>query len=94
MPCGEVPLKEHKLGEPSPVAQRLSSCALLQQPGVHQFRSGCRPMHHLSNHAVAGVPHTKQRKKGTDVSSRPVFLSKKRRIGSRCWPRANLPQNK
>ena len=31
---------------------------------------------------------------GTDVSSGPVFLSKKRRIGSRCRLRANLPQNK
>ena len=29
---------------------------------------------------------------GTDVSSEPVFLSKKRRIGSRCYLRANLPQ--
>ena len=30
---------------------------------------------------------------GTDVSSGPVFLSKKRRIGS-SWLRANLPQQK
>ena len=29
-----------------------------------------------------------------DVSSGPVFLSKKRRIGSRCELRANLPQEK
>ena len=29
------------------------------------------------NHAVAGVPHIKQRKMGTDVSSEPLFLSKK-----------------
>ena len=34
--------------------------------------------------AAAGVPHIKKRKIGTDVSSGPVFLSKKRRIGSRC----------
>ena len=33
------------------------------------------------SHAVAGVPHIKQRKMGTDVSSGPGFLSKKR-IGS------------
>ena len=30
---------------------------------------------------------------GTDVSSGPVFLSKKRKIGGRCYLRANLPQN-
>ena len=34
------------------------------------------------SHAVAGVPRAKQRKMGTDVSSGPVFLSQKRRIGS------------
>ena len=36
----------------------------------------------LGSHAVVGVPHIKCRKMGTDVSSGPVFLSKKRRIGS------------
>ena len=35
------------------------------------------------NHAVVGVPHIKWKKMGTDVSSGPIFLSKKRRIGSR-----------
>ena len=34
-------------------------------------------------YAVVGVPHIKWRKMGRDVSSGPVFLSKKR-IGSRC----------
>ena len=33
------------------------------------------------SHAVVGIPHMKQRKMGKHVSSRPVFLSKKRRIG-------------
>ena len=41
-------------------------------------------MHHLASHAVGGVPHIKWRKMGVDVSSRPLFLSKKWRIGSRC----------
>ena len=36
----------------------------------------------LGSHAVVGVPHIKQRKMGTDVSSGPVFLSEKRRIGN------------
>ena len=31
---------------------------------------------------------------GRDVSSGPIFLSKKRRIGGRCQLRANLPQKK
>ena len=34
------------------------------------------------SHAVVGIPQIKQRKMGTDVSSGPVFLSKKRRLGS------------
>ena len=50
--------------------------------------------HCLSSHAVAGGPCIKQRKMDTDVSSGPVFLSKKRRIGGRCQLRANLPKNK
>ena len=35
---------------------------------------------------LCGVPHTKQRKTGTDVSSRLIFLKegKKRRIGKGC----------
>ena len=32
--------------------------------------------------AVVGVPRIKYRKMGVDVSSEPVFLSKKRRFGS------------
>ena len=31
---------------------------------------------------------------GTDVSSRPIFLSKKRRIGSGCYLRANQKEKK
>ena len=38
-------------------------------------------MHCLSSHAVAGIPHIKERKRSTNVSSGPIFLSKKRRIG-------------
>ena len=32
----------------------------------------------LASHAVVGVPHIKERKMGTDVSSGPIFLSKTR----------------
>ena len=39
----------------------------------------------MASHAVVGVPHIrKERKMGTDVSSGPAFLSKKRRTGGRC----------
>ena len=34
------------------------------------------------SHAVVGVPHIKWRKMDMDISSGPLFLSKKRRIGS------------
>ena len=34
-----------------------------------------------NSHAVVGFPHIKQKKMGMDVSSGPVFLSKKRKIG-------------
>ena len=40
--------------------------------------------HLPSSHAVAGVPHIKQRKRGMGVSSGPIFLSKKRGIGGGC----------
>ena len=42
-----------------PVAQRLSSHVLLQQPGVRWFSSQVRTWHHLASHAVAGIPHIK-----------------------------------
>ena len=67
-----------------PVAQWLSLHVPLRQPRVCPFGSQVWTWHHLANHAVVGVPHIKWRKVGTDVSSGPVFLSKKRRIGSRC----------
>ena len=92
----------HKLGQMSQkitvgagqVAQLLSSHVPLWRPGVHRFRSRVWTWHCLASHALAGVPHIKQRKMDMDVSSGPVFLSKKRRIGSRCQLRVNLPQKK
>ena len=47
----------------------------VQIPGVDMALLG-------KSHTVVGVPRIKQRKMGMDVSSGPVFLSKKRRIGS------------
>ena len=55
------------------VAQRLSVHVPLSWPGVRRFRSQVRTQHHLASHAVAGIPHIKQRKMGTGVSSEPVF---------------------
>ena len=59
------------------VAQRLSVHVLLQWPRVCQFGSWVQTWHCLASHAVSGIPHIKQRKMGMDVSSGPVFLSKK-----------------
>ena len=50
---------------------------LVQIPGADMALLG-------KSHAVVGIPHIKWRKLGTDVSSGPVFLNKKRKIGSRC----------
>ena len=66
------------------VAWQSSAHVSLRQPGVRQFVSWVPTWHHLACHAVLGVPSIKWRKMGTDVSSGPVFLSKKRRVGSRC----------
>ena len=46
-------------------------------PGFTSLDHRNRPTHHLSSHAVTGVPHIKQMKMGNDVRSGPGFLSKK-----------------
>ena len=69
-------IKEHR-GWASGVEVKFAHSAS-QRPGVRQFGSRVR------TYAVAGVPHIKQKKMGTDVSSGPIFLSKKRRIGGGC----------
>ena len=61
-----------------PVVQQLSVRVLLWQPGVCQFGSWVWTWHHLKSHAAVGIPHIKYRKMGTDVSSGPVFLCKKK----------------
>ena len=71
------------MGGAGPVAQQLSAHVLLQRPRIHRFGSQVRTWHHLGHHAVVGAPHIKWRRMGMDVSSGPVFLSKKRRSG-RC----------
>ena len=60
-------------------------------PGVCWFGSWVWAWHCLARPAVVGVPRIKWRTMGMDISSGPVFLSKKRRIGSSKL-RANLPQ--
>ena len=59
------------------VVQGLSSYILLQRPGIRRPRSQVQTYVPLGKQAVAGIPHKKERKMGTDVSSGPVFLSKK-----------------
>ena len=74
-------LKSTDQGRPSGAADRFSHSAS-RRPGVHRFGSWVQTCHCFARHAVVGVPHIKQRKTGTDVSSGPSFLSKKRRTGS------------
>src|SRR3712207_9584568 len=49
------------------------ACSALAARGL-PVRIPVGTWHCLAHHAVAGVPHTKQRKMGTDVSSGPAFL--------------------
>ena len=67
-------------GRPSGAAVKFAHSASAAQGSPAQI-PGADLTHHLSSHAVPGVPHIKSRKMGMDVSSQPVFLSKKRRIG-------------
>ena len=65
------------------MAQWLSSHVLLfGGPGFAGLDPGCGHGTTWQSHAVVGVPRIKRRKRGMDFSSGPVFLSKKRRIGS------------
>ena len=59
-------------GQPNGTLVKFSS------PGFAGSDPRFGPTHSLPSHAVAGVPHIKYRKMGTDVSSGPIFLSKKR----------------
>ena len=65
------------------MVQRLSvHILLLGGPEFAGLAPGCGHAPLGKRHAVVGVPCIKQRKMGMDVSSGPVFLSKKRRIGN------------
>ena len=66
------------------VAEWLSLHTLLHWPGVCWFGSRAWTYALLSSHTVAGIPHIKWRKMGTDGSSGPIFVSKKRKIGGTC----------
>ena len=67
----------------SPVVQQLGLYVpLLGGRGFSSSDLGCNMALLGKSHALVGVPRIKQRKIGMDVSSGPVFISKKRRIGS------------
>ena len=68
-------------GLPDGAAVKLARSALAAQ-GSPVWIPGADVAPLGKSHAVVGVPHIKWRKMGTDVSSGPVFLSKKRRISS------------
>ena len=66
------------------MAQWLSSQVAFQRPGFSVRgsppESPVQTYVPLGSHAVAGVPHKKWRKMGTDVSSGPVFFFKKNKV--------------
>ena len=61
------------------MAQWLSSHALLWLPEVFSFRSRVQTYTLLIKLCCGSIPHTKQRKMGTDVSSGSIFLMKKKK---------------
>ena len=86
MPCLRLGLKRlWLLSWPSSLTlsegSQLPYCELpygkAQVEGEPKEASGQQFGSWVSIHAVVGVPHIKQRKMGTDVSSGTVFLSKK-----------------
>ena len=58
------------------MAQKLSLHALLQRPRVCWSDPGCRPVHLLSSHDLAGIWDIKQRRMGIDVSSGLISVKK------------------
>ena len=61
-------------GQPSGIVVKFVLC--FGGPGFTSSDPRCGPMHCFSSHAVAGVPHIKQRKMGAAVSSGLIFLKK------------------
>ena len=69
-------------GQPSGIVLKFPRSGLVARGWLVQ--SLARSWHSLSSDTAAGILHIKQRKMGMDVSSGPVFLKKKRRIGGGC----------
>ena len=61
----------------SPMVEWLSLRAPHQQPRVHRFGSRAWTYTLLIKPCCGGIPYTKYRKIGTDVSSVPIFFTKK-----------------
>ena len=83
---------QRKLGA-SPVAEWLSSRALLQWPGIHGFRSWAWTYALLIKPCCGGIPHRRTRMTyNQDIQVGTGALGrKKRKIGNRCQLRVNLP---
>ena len=69
-------------GGPGGTVVECACSALVARGSLVRIR--VQTWHHLAHHAVVGVPPIKYKKMGMDVSSGPIFLSKKRRIGNEC----------
>ena len=74
----EWPGIKNDFQEGQPCGEQLSLRTLLQLPRVRWFRSWAWTQDYLSSLAVAGIPHKKQRKTDTDISSVTIFLTRKK----------------
>ena len=92
--CGQLPASDELIQrgweEASPMVQQLSAHvpsaardSQVQIPGADMVQ--------LDKPCCGRRPTCKVEEMGMDVSSGPVFLSKKKRTGSRCQLRANPP---
>ena len=68
----------------SPVVWQLSSSVLLQRTPVHQFGSQAWTYTQIITSCCGRCPTYKIEEDDMNVSSGPIFLSKKRRIGRGC----------
>lgn len=72
------------------VAQWLGSHAPIWQPGVYGFVSQVWTYAPLIKPCSEGIPHTKQRRTGTDLSSVTMFLKQRKKILSTSLSKLSL----
>ena len=82
-------IKGHERGQPSGVVVKFVISTLVAWDSLVRILGWTYTL--LIKPCCCGIPYTKQRKMGTDVSSGTIFVIKKRKTGNRCQLRDNLP---